>query len=156
MSTAKGSKITPFFMLSNAEEAFKYYVSIFRGSKVISENKMGGKFVTGIFEWEGQRFFILNSGPANPVPSTSVSFLIDCENQEDVDYYWQKFSENGGEEMDCGWVKDKYGFFWQVVPTIFGELLNSSNPEVVQKVFGAMQTMKKFDIAQLKAAAGRN
>lgn len=127
-----------------AEAAAKFYCSIFPNSKIISENPM-----VVIFELNGNKFMGLNGGPMFK-HSEAVSFVIDCKDQEEIDYYWYKLIVDGGNESQCGWCKDKFGISWQVVPTILGELMN--DPAKSQKVMQAFMKMKKFDIEQLKNA----
>jgi len=126
---------------NKAEEAANFYCSIFPNSKIISNNPM----VT-IFELNGTKFMGLNGGPHFQF-NESVSFVISCENQEEIDHYWNKLIGENGKESMCGWLKDEYGMSWQVVPTILGELMN--NPESGQRVMQAFMKMKKFDIQAL-------
>jgi predicted 3-demethylubiquinone-9 3-methyltransferase (glyoxalase superfamily) len=103
------------------------------------------------FQLEGQEFVALNAGPRFKF-TEAISFVVNCETQEEVDYFWQKLSE-GGAESQCGWLKDKYGLSWQVVPTILAELMQDKDPEKSQRVMKAMLQMKKMDISKLKQAA---
>jgi predicted 3-demethylubiquinone-9 3-methyltransferase (glyoxalase superfamily) len=152
-------KITPFLWFDNqAEEAANFYVSIFKNSKVVSATRYGkagpgpkGTVMTVEFELEGQRFVGLNGGPQFKF-TEAVSFVVNCTTQEEVDHFWQKLSE-GGQEVQCGWLKDKYGLSWQVVPTTLVELLKDKDPVKSQRVMTAMLQMKKIDIAALKRAA---
>ncbi|TGD56708.1 VOC family protein [Flavobacterium humi] len=123
-----------------AKEAASFYCSVFTDSKITDENPM----VT-TFEVKGQKFMCLNGGPMFRF-NEAVSFVIDCETQEEIDYYWNKLTE-GGEESQCGWLKDKFGVSWQVVPVVLAQLL--SNPEKSQRVVQAFMKMKKFDIETL-------
>jgi predicted 3-demethylubiquinone-9 3-methyltransferase (glyoxalase superfamily) len=140
----KIQKVTPFLWFNdNGKEAAEYYVSIFKDSKISSSNTM----VT-VFELEGLRIMILNGGPVYKL-NEAFSLCINCENQEEIDYYWSKLSE-GGSEGQCGWLKDKFGLSWQVVPTVLAELMNDPlRAEAVTRVF---LNMKKFDIEKLKQA----
>ena len=139
-------KITPFLWFENqAEEAAKFYGSIFKNSKIISSNPM---VVT--FELEGQKFMALNGGPQFKF-TEAISLFVDCETQEEVDYYWKKLTE-GGKESQCGWLKDKYGLSWQIVPSILGKLMGDKDPKKANNVLQAMLQMKKMDIAKLKEA----
>ncbi|MGK9123864.1 VOC family protein [Olivibacter sp. SA151] len=125
-----------------AQEAAKFYCSIFPNSKIIADNQM---VVT--FELDGKKFMGLNGGP-NFIFNEAVSFVIDCDTQEEIDHYWEKLTSGGGQEGNCGWLKDKYGMSWQVVPTVLPKLL--SDPEKSQKVLDAYLKMKKFDIKTLE------
>jgi len=141
----KVQKITPFLWFSSkAEEAAKFYTTVFKNSKIISSTPM----VTTM-EIEGLQVMFLNGGPHFKL-NEAFSLLINCENQEDIDYYWNKLTA-GGEESQCGWLKDKYGVSWQVVPTVLGKLM--SDPSKVQKVTAAFMKMKKFNIRELEEAA---
>ncbi|MBL0341339.1 MAG: VOC family protein [Bacteroidetes bacterium] len=123
-----------------AKEAAEYYCSVFKNSKIISENPM-----VVIFDLNGRKFMGLNGGPMFKF-TEAVSFVIDCNDQQEIDYYWNKLTE-GGEESMCGWLKDKYGLSWQVVPKILGELMG--DPVKGQRVMQAFLKMKKFDIQTL-------
>jgi predicted 3-demethylubiquinone-9 3-methyltransferase (glyoxalase superfamily) len=152
-------KITPFLWYDDkAEEAANFYVSVFKNSKVLSVTRYGeagpGPKDTVMiveFQLEGQEFVALNAGPRFKF-TEAISFVVNCETQEEVDYFWQKLSE-GGAESQCGWLKDKYGLSWQVVPTILAELMQDKDPEKSQRVMKAMLQMKKMDISKLKQAA---
>lgn len=128
-----------------AKEAAEYYCSIFPNSKIVSINPM-----VAVFELNGTRFMNLNGGPEFNF-NESVSFVINCETQEEIDHYWNNFA-NGGTEGKCGWIKDKFGVSWQVVPSILGQLM--SDPEKAPKAMYAFMQMKKFDIAKLVESAG--
>jgi len=125
-----------------AQEAAKFYCSIFPNSKITADNQM-----VATFELDGKKFMGLNGGP-NFTFNEAVSFVIDCDSQEEIDYYWEKLTSEGGKEGNCGWLKDKYGVSWQVVPTILPKLLG--DPEKSQKVLDAYLKMKKFDIKTLE------
>jgi len=127
---------------NQAKEAATFYCSVFKNSRILSENPM-----VVMFEINSRKFMGLNGGPGFKF-NEAVSFVVDCDNQEEIDYYWQKLTE-GGEESMCGWLKDKFGVSWQVVPTVLAELM--SNPEKTPKVVDAFMKMKKFDIATLLA-----
>jgi len=154
-------KITPFLWFDNqAEEAMNFYVSIFKDSKVLSISRYGegapvpaGTVMTASFLIEGQQFTALNGGPLFSF-TEAISFVIHCQTQEEVDHYWEKLTE-GGEEVQCGWLKDKFGVSWQVVPEVLGRLLNNPDPNKAQRAMQAMFTMKKIDISQLQEAADR-
>lgn len=143
-----------------AEEAANFYTSVFKDAKILSKSyypKEGfeehqhaeGTVLTVVFEINGQQFTALNGGD-NFKFTEAVSFQVFCENQEEIDYYWNKLTE-GGSEGQCGWLKDKFGLSWQVVPSILAELV--SNPSTVGKVIEAFIPMKKFDIQKIKEAA---
>jgi predicted 3-demethylubiquinone-9 3-methyltransferase (glyoxalase superfamily) len=156
-------KITPFFWFDkNAEEAMNFYVSVFKNAKIIDIKRypdgvtegpmagMGGKVLTGIFELEGQRFMCLDGGPIFKF-NEATSFYVDCETQEEVDYYWEKLSAVPESEQ-CGWLKDKFGMSWQIIPKRLGELMNDPDPEKSGRVMQAMLKMHKIDIAGLEKA----
>jgi predicted 3-demethylubiquinone-9 3-methyltransferase (glyoxalase superfamily) len=154
-------KVTPFLWFdTNAEEAMNFYVSIFKNSKVLGVTRYGdagpgpkGSVMTVAFELDGQKFIALNGGPQFPF-TEAVSFSVDCKTQEEVDEFWEKLSE-GGEESRCGWLKDKYGLSWQVVPTVLVEMLQDKDPEKSKRVMEAMLKMDKIDINRLKQAYER-
>ncbi len=156
-------KITPCIWFdTQAEEAAKFYVSLFKDSKIITttyypkaaeevSGKPAGSVLTVEFEIEGMRFTALNGGPIFKL-SEAVSFQIDCKDQEEVDYFWSKLTADGGEESQCGWLKDKFGVSWQVVPNILAELLSSDDKEAGERAMKAMLEMQKLDIAALQKA----
>ncbi len=154
-------KITPFLWFDDqAEEAANFYVSIFKNSKIVNIARYGeagpgpaGTVMTVAFELNGQEFTALNGGPEFKF-TEAISFFVNCESQQEVDELWEKLSERG-EEGPCGWLKDKYGLSWQIVPTVLGELLNDPNPAKAQRVMKAMLQMQKIDIAGLKQAYGQ-
>ena len=151
-------KITPCLWFDNqAEEAMYFYTSIFKNAKVGNIMRYGeagpgpeGSVLTASFELEGQQFMALNGGPEFTF-SPAISFFVNCETQEEVDELWEKLSA-GGEKVECGWLKDKYGVSWQIIPTILGEMLNDPDPERSQRVMQAMLQMTKLDIKILKQA----
>ena len=152
-------RITPFLWYdTQAEEAANFYVSVFKNSKVLGVVRYGdvgpgpkGSVMTVEFELEGLKFVGLNGGPHFKF-TEAVSFAISCETQEEVDYFWQKLIADGGAESQCGWLRDKYGLSWQVVPTILIELFKDKDAEKSQRVMKAMLQMKKIDIETLKQA----
>lgn len=152
-------KITTWLWFDGqAEEAAKYYTSIFKNSSLDGVMRYGpgapvpeGTVLTATWTIEGQQFVGLNGGPQFK-PSEAVSFFVDCDSQEEVDYYWGKLTEEG-EESQCGWLKDKYGISWQIVPSILGELLQNKDRAKAGRAMQAMLRMKKIDIAKLKEAA---
>jgi len=147
-----------------AEEAVNFYTSLFKNSKINrifryteeAAEKTGlpvGSVLTIEFEIEGQKFVALNGGPLFKF-NESISFVIDCETQEEVDYFWEKLIADGGEESACGWLKDKFGLSWQVTPTVLIDMLHDKDPEKAERVMKAMLKMQKIDIPKLKAAYG--
>jgi predicted 3-demethylubiquinone-9 3-methyltransferase (glyoxalase superfamily) len=143
----------------NAVEAAEFYISVFREGSIVStalypENAPGpaGTVMTVAFELRGQRFVGINGGPQFPF-SEAVSFEIDCKDQAEVDYFWDALLAGGGEESQCGWLKDKYGLSWQVVPEGMDAFFEDSDPDRVQRAMTAMLGMKKLDIAALRRAA---
>ena len=146
-------KITPFLWFdTQAEEAMHFYVSIFKNSRVLGVTPGPNGIAQSVnFELEGQEFIGLNAGPQFKF-NESISFLVDCETQAEVDTLWNRLTADGGEESMCGWLKDKYGLSWQVVPTLMSELLSDDKSEKSQRAFAAMLQMKKLDIAALKKA----
>ena len=151
-------KITPFLWFNtNAQEAMDFYVSVFENSKVLSITRNGeggpgpkGTVMTAKVLLDGQEFVLLNGGPQFSF-SQAISFVVNCASQEEVDWYWEKLSE-GGEKQPCGWLKDKFGVSWQVVPVILQEMLNDPDPQKSQRVMTAMLRMGKIDIQKLKQA----
>lgn len=151
-------KITPFLWFNdNAEEAVDFYTSVFKNSKVVSVSRYGeggpgakGTFMTGTIQLEGQDFMVLNGGPVFSF-TPAISFFVDCKTQEEVDYYWNRLLEGGAPDQ-CGWLKDKFGVSWQIVPSVLGELLNDPDAAKSQRVMEAMLKMVKLDIAGLKQA----
>jgi len=148
-------KITPFLWFDNqAEEAAKFYVSVFKDAKMGQVSRYGegmplpkGTVMTAAFEIEGQPFVALNGGPQFKF-TEAVSFVVNCDTQKEIDYYWDKLTAGGGKEVQCGWLKDKYGLSWQIVPTVLPELVKKSG-----RVMEALMHMKKLDIAALQRAA---
>ena len=151
-------KITPFLWFdTQAEEAMKFYTSIFKSSKVGRVARYGeagpgpkGSVMTAEFQLEGQDFIALNGGPHFKF-SEAISFVVDCETQAEIDELWEKLSE-GGRKDRCGWLKDKFGLSWQIVPPILGKLLSDPDPAKSQRVMKAMLQMDKIDIQKLKQA----
>ena len=151
-------KITPFLWFDNqAEEAVNFYTSIFKNSKIGSTSRYGeagpgqaGSVMVMEFEIEGQKYTALNGGPIFKF-TPAISFFVNCTSQEEVDYYWEKLSQ-GGEKSQCGWLEDKYGISWQIVPTILGQLMSDPDAEKAGRVTRAMLKMTKIDIAALLQA----
>jgi predicted 3-demethylubiquinone-9 3-methyltransferase (glyoxalase superfamily) len=155
-------RISPFLWFDDkAEEAAVFYTSIFKNSKIRTIVRYGdsgaevtgrpkGTVMTVAFQLDGQEFVALNGGPQYKF-TEAVSFVVNCQTQEEVDEYWKKLSD-GGREVQCGWLKDKYGLSWQIVPTILSEMLNDPDPKKADRVMKAMLQMKKIDIKGLKQA----
>lgn len=156
-------KITPCLWFdSNAWDAVTFYTTVFKNVVKGKISYYGpnmpmpqGSVLTIQFTIEGQEFLALNAGPTFKF-TEAVSFMINCETQDEIDYYWNKLTEDGGEESVCGWLKDKFGLSWQVVPTIWADMVADSDAKKVNKVMQVMMNMKKLDIAQLvEAYSGR-
>jgi predicted 3-demethylubiquinone-9 3-methyltransferase (glyoxalase superfamily) len=158
-------KITPFLWFDHqAEEAAKFYTSIFKNSKmgrifrydeetakVSHSGRPAGSVLTIEFEIESQKFVALNGGPQFKF-NESISFVVNCETQNEVDYFWEKLTADGGEESQCGWLRDKFGVSWQVTPTVLIDMLHDKDAEKSERVMKAMLQMQKIDIKKLKAA----
>lgn len=164
-------KITPFLWFdTQAEEAMSFYVDTFNGapykqqeSRIVNITRyekgmeapgadaLEGRVITGIFELAGQRFMALDGGPIFKF-TEAVSFFVECEDQKEVDYFWNTLTANGGEESMCGWLKDKYGLSWQIVPKQLGELMGDPNPEKSKRVMDAMLKMTRIIVADLQKA----
>jgi predicted 3-demethylubiquinone-9 3-methyltransferase (glyoxalase superfamily) len=155
-------KITPCLWFDNqAEKAVAFYTAIFKNSKIVNVSRYGeagqeihgkpaGTVMTVAFELDGQAFTALNGGPVFKF-NEAISFQVNCETQAEIDYYWEKLSEGGDEKaQQCGWLKDKYGVSWQIVPTILPELIKDPDSERSQRAMAAMLRMKKLDIDELK------
>jgi predicted 3-demethylubiquinone-9 3-methyltransferase (glyoxalase superfamily) len=153
-------KIVPFLWFdTQAEEAVQFYLSAFPGSTIIATTRYpegtpqpAGSVMTIAFELQGQQFVALNGGP-NFKFNEAVSFVVNCDTQEEIDHYWRALTADGGEPIQCGWLKDKYGLAWQIVPAAFWTMIDSSDPARAARVMGAMMQMQKFDIAALERAA---
>ncbi|MBX4197962.1 VOC family protein [Candidatus Parcubacteria bacterium] len=156
-------KIVPSLWFDNqAEEAVKLYTSLFENSKILSEARYNaegakvagrpeGSIMTMEFELNGQKFMALNGGPIFKF-TEAVSFMVSCETQEEVDKFWNALTADGGQESQCGWLKDKFGLSWQIVPTALGKMMSSKDPKRAQQAMHAMFQMKKLDIAKLQEA----
>ena len=152
-AVANSPRITPFLWFdNNAEDAANFYISVFKNSRIVGVLRNSGPapgpkdgVLTISFELDGQRFTALNGGPAHKF-NEAVSFVVQCADQDEIDYYWTRLTA-GGSEIACGWLRDKFGLCWQIVPERIGELV--SDPRAMQ----AMMTMKKLDIAALQKAA---
>ena len=151
-------KITPFLWFDgNAEDAMNFYLSVFKKSKVVSVRRYGkagpgreGSVMTGTFQIEGQEFFVLNGGPQYKF-TPAISLFVNCETQKEVDELWEKLSA-GGRKDRCGWLQDKYGLSWQIIPSDLGKLLGDKDPKKANRVMQAMLQMDKIDIKKLKQA----
>lgn len=151
-------KITPFLWFDgNAEDAILFYTTVFKDSKVLGTTRYGemgsgpaGSLMTATFALNGQEFMVLNGGPQFKF-TEAISFFLRCETQQEIDEYWDKLSA-GGEQLPCGWVKDKFGLCWQIVPTVLERMLNDKDPRRSQRVMHAMLKMRKLDIETLQEA----
>ena len=151
-------KITPFLLFDGqAEEAMKFYTSVFKSSKIVSVRRFPGpvpgdkgQIITGTIQILGQEFMVLQGGPRVP-HSMAISFFVNCETQAEVDYLWEKLSE-GGQKSQCGWLADKFGVWWQIIPTVLGRLMGDQDPEKAGRVMQAMLKMTRIDIAGLQKA----
>jgi len=149
MTNVSVPRITPFLWFdNNAEEAVRFYTSVFENSRIIRLGPM-----VSTFELDGQRFMALNGGPHFKF-TEAVSFDVSCDTQKEVDHYWERLLSGGGKESQCGWLKDKFGLSWQVVPSILGELMSDPDPVKAERVTKAMLQMVKLDIEGLKRAHG--
>ena len=154
-------KITPFLWFDGkAEEAMHFYVSVFKNSKVVSVTRYGdagpgpkGSVMSATFQLDGQEFFALNGGPQFAF-TPAISFFVNCETQREVDELWEKLSA-GGEKQRCGWLKDKYGLCWQIIPTVLGKLMQDKEAAKANRVMKAMLQMDKIDIERLQQAYDR-
>jgi predicted 3-demethylubiquinone-9 3-methyltransferase (glyoxalase superfamily) len=153
-------KITPFLWFDgNAEEAANFYISIFKNSKMGKISRYGdagpgpnGSAMSVTFQIEGQEFFALNGGPQFKF-TPAISFFVNCETQQEVDELWEKLSA-GGRTDRCGWLQDKFGLSWQIIPTVLGQLLGDKDPQRAKRAMKAMLQMTKIDIKKLQQAAG--
>ena len=151
-------KITTFLWFDDkAEEAMNFYLSVFKNSKVVGVSRYGeggpgpaGTVMVATFQLDGQEFMALNGGPHFKF-TEAISLLVNCETQDEVDEFWEKLSE-GGEKSKCGWLKDKYGLSWQIVPTVLGQMMQNKDPEKSKRVMEAVLQMDKIDIKTLKQA----
>ena len=145
--------VTPFLWFDNqAEEAMNFYGSVFPRFKVHSVNRAGGRVMVAVFEVEGQKVMALNGGPHHKL-TEAFSFFVACETQAEVDEYWEKLVAGGGYHDQCGWLKDRFGLSWQIIPNALMTLMGGGgDPERANRVMQAMLKMKKIDVAQLQAA----
>jgi predicted 3-demethylubiquinone-9 3-methyltransferase (glyoxalase superfamily) len=144
--------ITPFLWFdTQAEEAMNLYASIFKGSKVLTVNKAQGKVVSVEFELEGQKFMGMNAGPQFKF-NEAVSFFVACETQEEIDGLWSSLIAGGGAPSRCGWLKDKFGLSWQIIPSALGRMLGDKDPAKAGRVMNAMLQMEKLDVKRLETA----
>jgi predicted 3-demethylubiquinone-9 3-methyltransferase (glyoxalase superfamily) len=153
-------KISPFLWYdNNAEEAMNFYLSIFKDSKTVrvARTPPGGpgpeaSFLVATIQLEGQEITMMNGGPGHPL-TDAISLTVNCGSQEEVDYYWSKLLEGGGKEIACGWLKDRFGLYWQITPIILPQLLSDPDRAKAGRVMQAMMKMIKLDISVLKVAA---
>jgi len=152
-------KFTPFLWFdSNAEEAMNFYVAIFRNARVVQTSRYNeggpmpaGTFMVGTFSLDGQEFIVLNGGPHYKL-TPAFSILVKCETQDEVDYYWNKLTSDGGKPVQCGWLEDKFGVSWQIVPIVFFELIAKGDKEKTSRMMQALWGMTKLDGEALKKA----
>jgi predicted 3-demethylubiquinone-9 3-methyltransferase (glyoxalase superfamily) len=149
--------ITPFLWFdTQAEDAMTFYASIFPRSKVISVNRAHGRVISVVFELEGQRFMALNAGPQHTF-NEAVSFFVGCETQQEIDALWARLTADGGAPGQCGWLKDRYGLSWQVIPNALGQLLGGGGDAArAARVMDAMLSMNKLDVKRLQQAFDGN
>jgi predicted 3-demethylubiquinone-9 3-methyltransferase (glyoxalase superfamily) len=153
-------KITPFIWFdNNAEEAMNFYLSIFQNSKIIriaytppGSPGPEGALLVATFQLEGQEITLMNGGPGHPL-TDAISLTVNCSSQEEIDHYWYKLIEGGGKEIACGWLKDRFGLFWQITPTILPQLIGDNDRSKAGRVMQAMMKMIKLDIGTLMNAA---
>lgn len=144
--------ITPFLWFDdNAEEAIEFYASIFPAARIGEVSRQSGKFFLGSFELAGQKFMALNGGPQFKF-TEAFSLYVNCNDQAEVDHFWNRLLEGGGVPQQCGWLKDRFGLCWQIIPEALPRLMNDPNPETAERVMRAMLQMVKIDVAQLEAA----
>jgi predicted 3-demethylubiquinone-9 3-methyltransferase (glyoxalase superfamily) len=145
-------KITPFLWFdTQAEDAMNFYASIFKRSKVISVNRAQGRAMSVRFELEGQEFIALNAGPQFKF-TEAVSFFVGCETQQEIDELWQKLTADGGAPSRCGWLKDKFGLSWQIVPNALGRMLSDKDAAKSKRAMNALLEMDKLDLKRLQQA----
>ncbi len=152
-------KITPFLWFdTQAEAAAKFYTSVFKDSKIVGTTRYGehgpgakGSVMTVSFELNGEKFVALNGGPHFKF-TEAISLVINCETQDEIDYFWEKLTADGGQEVECGWLKDKYGLCWQVVPSAFWNWAESGDAAAMERVMNGVMTMRKLDLAKLQTA----
>ncbi len=152
-------KITPFLWFNGqAEEAVNLYTSLFKDAKIISITRypeqfaeMKGKVLTAVFQIEGQQFMAIDGGPQFKF-TEAISLFVDCKNQEEVDHLWENLIADGGAPSQCGWLKDKFGLSWQIIPRVLGDMMQDKNPQKAQRVMQAMMKMSKIEIKKLEEA----
>jgi len=152
-------RITPFLWFdNNAEEAMKFYVSTFQNARVVQTSRHSeggpmpeGTFMVGTFSLDGQEFMVLNGGPLYKL-TPAFSILVKCDTQEEVDYYWDKLTSDGGKPVQCGWLQDKFGVTWQIVPAVFFELIDKGDQQKTSRMMQALWGMMKLDVEELKRA----
>ena len=147
------NKLTPFLWFDDQmEEAIAFYAGIFPDAEIIENEKLGDQVLSARFRLAGQEFMAMNAGPAHPF-TEAFSILIDCEDQAEVDHYWDALLAGGGREDQCGWLKDQFGLSWQVIPRRLTELMGDSDPVRARRVMDEMMTQVKIDVAALERAA---
>lgn len=152
-------KITPFLWFdNNAEEAMNFYISVFKDAKIVNVNKLenvgptpGDSIITGTFQLFGQDFMVINGGPMFKF-TEAISLFVSCETQEEIDTYWSKLTADGGQESQCGWLKDKFGLSWQIVPASLNKILGNKENGKGHRAMQALMKMKKLDIKALEEA----
>jgi predicted 3-demethylubiquinone-9 3-methyltransferase (glyoxalase superfamily) len=152
-------KITPFLWFDNqAEEAVNFYTSVFKNSRINGMSRYGdegpgpkGTVMVATFQIEGQEFMALNGGPQFKF-TPAISFMVHCDTQEEIDELWEKLTSNGGQEVECGWLTDRFGLSWQITPKVFGKMMQDKDPAKTRRVMQAMMQMKKMDISKLEQA----
>jgi predicted 3-demethylubiquinone-9 3-methyltransferase (glyoxalase superfamily) len=152
-------KVTPFLWFdNNAEEAMNFYTTVFQDAEIVETHRYGeggpapaGTVMTGTMRIHGQEIMVLNGGPAFRF-NESFSLFVSCEDQAEVDYFWDRLTADGGEESMCGWLKDRFGLSWQIIPKQLGEMLGDPDPERAGRAMEAMLQMRKIDIGRLRAA----
>ncbi len=154
MEISSNQRITPFLWFdTQAEEAINFYVSLFNNSKILGLQRMAkdGPVLTGTFQLEGLEIMALNAGPMYQF-TPAISFFVKCKDQQEVDDLWNKFSENGGTPQPCGWITDKFGLSWQIIPNALSELMFTSDAARSQRVMQAMLKMQKIEVSKLQEA----
>ena len=157
MATMKQKIVPHLWFDKEAKAAAEFYTSVFSDARIKSTATLNdtpsGQVEVVTFELFGQEFMAISAGPLFQF-NESISFIVKCDTQEEIDFYWEKLTSEGGQEIECGWLKDKYGLFWQIVPALMDEMMQSKDPERLARVTRAFLKMKKFDIAALQKAYG--
>lgn len=157
MATIKQKIVPHLWFDKEAREAAGFYTSVFDGSRITSTTTLhdtpSGTVDVVTFELSGQEFMAISAGPMFEF-NESISFVVKCETQQEIDFYWEQLTSGGGQEGECGWLKDRYGLSWQIVPTVMDEMMQTQDPETLARVTEAFLKMKKFDISALQKAYG--